>query len=414
MLNKIIIQHVTAYYLESSHFNGMPVISLADRINMDLENLIPILKRLIESGMVSVVYGDRHPNPYVRAMQDEPSNDQIAKLIPEKLEYACIYPQPKHLESVVNKQHFFHLPYTLKLALGSPLYSHDFFDPSVLSYYERQPHCSIINDIRGIITLPYTNLQYSKALYVTEQGKPVTELVALNLEQLARLRAIDQQYWYSMSLPVRCRLHPDVIHPLLHGAFRERISIFEALHEEIMAINGLCPLLDKPAMFHSGTSDLYNPVLEGYLIQPTLNSFENFFVALQIHLFQNVNEAFLRTIGPLPVKKMRGKRATYMRRPSKTSLERIEAWLMASFDAAPRKVIQRFILLIKRTRIELSKRMMQEDADALNSELLNQQRRLMWNAYQAIQWIRISLENGLNNIHETLHPLVREQKIWVG
>lgn len=413
MLTKTLLHHVTTYYLESSHFNGMPARSLADRMSMEFEDLVPYLKRMIESGTISVVYGDKHPNPYVRALQDESSNDQIAKLIPEKLEHACIYPQPKHLESVVNKQQFFHLPYTLKLALGTPLYTHDFFDPSVLVYYERQPHCSIINDIRGVISLPYTKVRYSKALYVTDKGQPLTELIALNLEQLSSLRAIDQQYWYSMSLPVRCRLHPDIVHPLLHGAFRERISIFEALHEEMMAINGLCPLLDKPAMFEKGPLDIQNETLGGYLIRPTLRSFESFFMALQIQLFQHVNEEFLTSISTAPVKRRRGKRSTHIRRPSLTPLERIESWLLHSFGVPHRHLIRRFTLLVKKTRLETHRRLQRENTEALDSELLILQRRLMWNAYQSIKWIRTSLEAGLNNVHEDLHPLAREQKIWV-
>ena len=392
----------------------MPARSLADRMNMDLDTLIPHLKTLIESGMISIVYGDKHPNPYIRALQDESSNEQIAKLIPEKLEYACIYPQTRHLESVVNKQHFFHLPYTLKLALGTPLYTHDFFDPSVLVYYERQPHCTVVNDLRGVITLPYTNLQYSRATYVTDKGQPITELLALNLEQLSNLRATDQQYWYSMSLPVRCRLHPDVIHPLLHGAFRERISIFEALHEEMMAINGLCPLLHKPAMFKQDTADVDHPTLGGgYLIHPTLHSFESFFIAFQVLLLQNINEEFVSSISAKPIQRKRGRRSTQLRRPSKTPIERIESWLLTSFDIQARQHIRRFIVLIKRTRLEITRRQTRENSNALSPELLVLQRRLMWNAYQSIRWIRTSMEAGLNNIHEDLHPLAREQKIWV-
>ena len=117
----------------------MPCISLADQLNMEVADLIPVLRDLIEAELISVIFGDKHPNPHVRALQDESSNEQIAKLIPAKLEHACVYPLPKHLESVVNKQHFFQRPYTLRLALGAPLYTYDFFDPSILIHYQHQP-----------------------------------------------------------------------------------------------------------------------------------------------------------------------------------------------------------------------------------------------------------------------------------
>ena len=41
------------------------------------------------------------------------------------------------------------------------------------------------------------------------------------------------------------------------------------------------------------------------------------------------------------------------------------------------------------------------------------QRRLMWYAYQAVKWVRQTLENYIDKKYEALHPLLREEKVWV-
>ena len=391
----------------------MPSISLADQLNLGLADLIPALRILIQAELISVVFGDKHPNPHIRALQDESSNEQIAKLIPAKLEHACIYPLPKHLKSVVNKQQFCQRPYTLQLALGAPLYTYNFFDPSILIHYQQQPQCSIVNDIQGVLYLPYTNLQFSRAIYKTDSGQPLTELVATSLEHLARLRQSDQQYWHSMSFPAQCTLHPDVVLPLTLGTFRQRLSIFEALHEELMAVNALCEKMNTPYIFELDGSMRASYSIDGYLIHPTMESFYHFFIGLQILLFQNLNPAFMKTIAPLVTVHKRGKRTARLRRPSVTPLERIESWLSSLINLSAESPIRRLILLIKRTRLETTRKMARENPRLTDYSLLHLQRRLIWNTYLTVKWIRTTLEQILEQPFDALHPLVREEKIWI-
>ena len=397
----------------------MPCVSLADRMGMDLEDLIPYLRKLILSEKVSIVYGDRHPNPFIRALCDDTSNEQLAKLIPEKLEYACIYPQNSHLEGVVNKHMFFQRPYTLKLALGNPLYSFDFFDPIVLNYYIKHPECSIINDIQGTLNLPYTTVHFSRATYSTAAGQPITELLALSLEQLVRLSDSDQEYWHSMSIPVDCNLHPDIEAPLMEGHFRQRLSVFEALQEEINAVNALCSMLGKPSLFLSGndylksqgsTPDIWHI---GFLIPATLDTFSSFFLQFQIQLMQNINPDFLSSLLPSPIVRKVGRRTSTIWRPSKTALERVEAWMVDTFAVEDSTPIAHLVQLIKKTRKSLEKRLSKENPHLTDPALLYKQRRLMWNAYISIRWIRIQFEEALNRPYSDLHPLARAGKIWV-
>src|SRR5262245_25937727 len=72
-----------------------------------------MLTELIEEDKVSVVFGNVHPNPHIRALEDIPKEEQINFLSSDRLEYACAYPLPKHLEEVVDRSQYDGRPYQL-------------------------------------------------------------------------------------------------------------------------------------------------------------------------------------------------------------------------------------------------------------------------------------------------------------
>ena len=134
----------------------MPLSSLADRLEVALGDLIPHIKPFITNKTASITYGDLHPNPFIRALPDEPISEQLAKLVPQKLEYACIYPLSKHLIQVVKPELYAAQPFSLKLALGAPQYTFDFFDPFVLEHYLHQQQCEVLNDVQGSLSFSQT------------------------------------------------------------------------------------------------------------------------------------------------------------------------------------------------------------------------------------------------------------------
>jgi hypothetical protein len=91
---------ITRSYLESGDFNGTPALALAVHLGLSRDELTKGLTALIQEERASVVFGDIHPNPRIRALPDEPTDRQIAKLASAKLDDACVYPLPKHLEPI--------------------------------------------------------------------------------------------------------------------------------------------------------------------------------------------------------------------------------------------------------------------------------------------------------------------------
>ena len=137
---KALLQEITRFYLESHDFNGIPVSQLAARFGVAPSDIIDQVTALIKRKLVGVVFGDIHPNPHIRAFPDEPEESQIAKLNTPKLDHASAYPLSKHLEKVVDCRLYDRKPYTLSLALGTPLTRNTFMNrDNLLSALTKQP-----------------------------------------------------------------------------------------------------------------------------------------------------------------------------------------------------------------------------------------------------------------------------------
>ena len=413
MTNSAILNRITGYYLGSNRFNGLPVSSLTHDLDTSYREISPYLVKLVKQRVVSILYGDTHPNPYVRALPDESIEKQLAKLIPQHLERACIYPLPNHLKRVVDQKLFSSRPFTLKMALGEPQYKFEYFDPAVLNHYLQKHGCRINYDVQSTLLLPGASIKFTRAAFGPTYGIQFTSLLSANLEQLSLLPAQEQQYWHSMSLPGPCTVHPDVVHTLIDGKFRDRICIFEALLEEMYAVNGLCSEMNLPVLhriYHEPHRALKNL---GFMPSPSLESFHQFFLQFQIFLLQNLNPAFLTSIDKPPFRPMRSRQRRTLDRPSKTALEHLNNWLSDTFSLPHEDSLIRLSNLIKKTRHNLYDRLFYSSSAVADHSLLHLQRKLVWYAYHAIKAIRICFERFLGKLYSPLHPLVREDKVWV-
>lgn len=91
---RTILKAVTEQYLSSGDFNGTSV----DEIQATEEKRREVLSEMVRAKTISVEFGDRHPNPFIKAFAAEAAAAQLKTLT---LKYACLYPMPKHLKTVV-------------------------------------------------------------------------------------------------------------------------------------------------------------------------------------------------------------------------------------------------------------------------------------------------------------------------
>ncbi len=71
-----LVDSVVSHYLGSHDFNGLSVTSL----DVPHDEISPLLKELLREGLISINFGDRHPNPYILAFEPEKTDEQIKKI----------------------------------------------------------------------------------------------------------------------------------------------------------------------------------------------------------------------------------------------------------------------------------------------------------------------------------------------
>lgn len=134
------MEEVTRHYLKSGVFNGYSVYALKKGFNIGDEAAKDLLRELISDRKIDVVFGNIHPNPYIKAFSDTTVEEQIKFL--ETLdfsEYFCLYPTERTLANIKEKVDNGDNVCTEQLALGGGQLDFRVFDLSVLEYYRNDP-----------------------------------------------------------------------------------------------------------------------------------------------------------------------------------------------------------------------------------------------------------------------------------
>ena len=212
MKKEILLEKITNQYLGSRDFNGLPL----SVFKSEKENIIA----LVREGKIEINFGDKHPNPHIKAFELDDKDAQILKIESIGFEYACAYPTKEHLKRVVNIDEFKDRPFTLKIALGEPVLNYAVFDLSILESYRNDPrYIYSIDDIQGWISI---SDEYYQSLKMKPSDKIVLQsfgfcfekgtmnrAVAVFYRYLADLTPEHQQIWSSKILTGEYFLHPD-------------------------------------------------------------------------------------------------------------------------------------------------------------------------------------------------------------
>ena len=213
-----------------------------------------LARPLVTNGSVSLVFGDMHPNPYIRALPDEPVEDQLKKLETASLDHVCAYPTAQHLKDVVDPANYGGRPYALALALGGAQLSHKAFDLHVLEFYRNDPRYSYdCDDIYGNLSarseegeLRSGDQAFMRFGFAFEHD--LTRHAAAFLWDLFKLTPEHQQMWKAREVEAETALHPDYYRTQILGAWPTRMSIYEAFLAELQTINKMAAAIEAPAL----------------------------------------------------------------------------------------------------------------------------------------------------------------------
>ena len=89
MKKEKLLELITEQYLKSRDFNGLPLSALEP----EKEKIIA----LIRDGKVEINFGDKHPNPHIKAFELDDKDTQIQKIESMGLKHACAYPTKQSL-----------------------------------------------------------------------------------------------------------------------------------------------------------------------------------------------------------------------------------------------------------------------------------------------------------------------------
>ena len=415
-----LLQEITRFYLESHDFNGISVSQLAARFGVTPSDLIDQLTALIRRKLVSVVFGDIHPNPHIRAFPDELEESQIAKLSTPKLDHACAYPLSKHLEKVVDRRLYEEKPYTLSLALGTPQLEFRAFDISVLEYYRNDPRYYYDNDdIRGSISVRseyYETGQMADSDQILLQtfgfcyDDDLNRAVAVFVRYLSDLSPEHQQIWKAKELEGTYRLHPDYYRNSILGEWGEGISIFDAFLEEMRIINQMAEAMGRPQFFRQVFQEGEKPREFGFMVRPTLKEFNDFVLLIDKMISDNINSDFFRNEVPYEREEIRRDGKVIVR--PKGTLSIMDDWIHRKYRTDDWKPIEEMLETFRDIRKKRQKPAHAVNENVFDQKYFHEQRQLIIRAYQAVRTLRLMLGNHPRTKDVKIHEIIRDGKIW--
>lgn len=401
-----LLRKITQQYLTSPDFNGLSVSTLG---STDIERL----KSLVSDGLVTIVFGDIHPNPHIRALKDEPVDVTLAKMASKSVRHSCAYPTKKYLTTLVKEADYTKKPYAYELALGNAQLEHRAFNIVILESYRNDPRYSYrVDDIRGMIyvkdgqNVPLEDDAYLRFGFAfDEEGDTY---VAVFLWDLFKLSSETQQQWQMREVTLPTILHPDY-HRAAMGHFPERLSLYEAFVMELKTINEMSDAMGRPHLFRQ---TFYNakPRAFAMLLRPTLNEYNNFIHTLDKMVSDNINIKFFQ--GEVEHVREVDLGEGRFRVEPKGSIQLLEEWVNQKFSPRDPEPLTEMFATFRQIRKMRNKPAHSDVEDKFEKALIREQRELMVRTYTAVRLLRLLFGNIPATKAVKIDDALREGKIW--
>lgn len=401
---RALLDAVVRRYLSSHNFNGTPAIAFDERA-------VASVRTLIDGGKLTIVFGDRHPNPHIKAFAEESPKEQIAKLTQLGLRNACLYPSRTVLAERVDRVSYDGKPYALQLALGAAQLEVRYFDLAVLERYRTDPrfHYSC-NDVGGrfSVTSEATEKAYAAErdqAFIQDFGFAYNEqyhrAAAAFLRYLADLTPEHQQFWKTHELnPKEWSPHPGWWAASM-GEWQTRVPLFHAFIRELQMINSMCRAIGWPQLFRNDFPDETRPREFAFILRPTRAAFDNFVHLLDKIMSENLSKDFFAAQGielERDIPRADGKTVVQ----PKATVYLLQEWFAENFQTPQPELIERLIATFKDVRKLRQKPAHAVGEDNYDPVYFERQRDLMLRAYEAVRLIRQAFAH---------HPSARGVKV---
>src|ERR1051326_8943675 len=318
----------------TTDYNGTALSELPGQLDSPPGFVSCAVKQLLSRGSVTAIFGDIHPNPAIKALQDEPKRVMLRKFAsPQKRRYAYIYPSVALLRRRVDRSQYQRRPFRLRLALGAPQLTYLSFDPAVLEIYRNDPRylyrapivvgsVSIHDDYYRSRRIRKDDKMLIKSFGLCFTARTREPVVAAFLYDLARLPPRHQTWWEMQLSHGRFRIHP-AYWRWANGHFPNSISVLEAIPSLIELLNQYSAAIGHPPLFREEFKE--TPPEYGWLLRPTQREFNGFADLLDKMLGENINVRFFR--GEIKTEELEKRRNGTIVAKRKWKPHLLEEWL---------------------------------------------------------------------------------------
>jgi hypothetical protein len=304
------------------------------------------------------------------------------------------------------------------LALGEPQLRALAFDPAVLEVYRNDPRYRYsTNDISGHISVTSEHhesagMKASDKVLLQDFGFAYNDkyerAVAVYLRYLADLSPEHQQIWHARGLGDDYQLHPDHYRTTILGEWPERISMFDALLEELQTINAMTKAMGLPPLFRQGFSG--RPHGFAFLVRPTTKEFQDFVQLLDKMLSDNINRDFFK--GQLPLETETPRADGKIVVSQKGTITLLSEWLTKRYRTPDRGPLDEALAVIRRVRQLRQRPAHAIDDIVFDKKLFAEQRQLMMDAYGAVRTLRLCLASHPMAWAVVVSDELLEARIW--
>lgn len=398
-----ILKKIIDYYLNSLDFNGLPIRT----INLPINNLKKFLTDLIKNGDISLVFPEQHPNPHVKCLKPWDIDKQIKTLSSYKdITHVVAYPEGEKLLKSIKPQRYSGKPYRLIVAKGKPSLDCAFFKLEVLEQFRNDPRYYYqTNDIVGAIyNHDAVNIEGRDSLYIQSVGfaydKDMNRAVCIFYTDLMNLNKEQQQYWKHYEITGNYKPHPGFILSQVYGDWDVKASLPEAFTEELKTVNIMTFDVFGKKLFKEDYTNEKRPKELSFLIRPTEKEFEAFIHVLDKLIAENINEDFFNGFINPHIETVRKDGKIVINK--KGSLQMLEEFIRLKFRPKDKKPMDDLFRTLRSIRKQRQKPAHAILEDKFDMSFFKRQRRLLIDAYTAVRFLRLILQN---------HPKVDMNKI---
>lgn len=400
------------FFVTSSDFNGIPLRSISQKIDITYKKSIDVIKELVKEDIISI---QSSTNPHIIGFQHYPVDSQLnileeAKKIKESIlslgEFTfssedtefpiCLYPSKNYLQKKRDLTEFESAVYTKQLALAEPHLKPIFFEIEVLERYFNDPRFDFkFKDYSGEISCKYDE---NEKPFVREEDEIFLKTFGLGFDEngnrvavvylryLKNLTSEHQIYWKSKEKFNKCKILEEYHQNTIQGNWTSSYSIFSGFIGEQKCINDLTELIFSKPLFRKSFENSNRPKEFTFFFTPTLKNYNDFILLLDKMVSENINKDFFE--GKVELFQFKKLENGLVERQMKGTLQMLEEWLTLVFNVKGDRSISELFKPLKKIRRERQNPAHRISENQFDKHLIKKQIKIMNELYFVFRNLR--------------------------